>query len=298
MEYNYNRILDEIRQLMNRLVLVLTGFTAVGAFFTAILCMTSVLPLQALWAIAGIIFTDIVIAFGVICFHKRAEAFVKKQQISMMAFHARKELDTLKQDFPDTLMNDCQLCMSYLTKNGIDTDNALKRLGGKPDTYNQLVLSFLGESDKLEDALFDLMHPETLLQYGYKAHTLRVMAGELGVTVLTDTAFFHEIEAFAGNIDVVRDNWKKLSFELDETYGIFFEYIKSLGLGNPHDNEEHQMTYKHWDERLQEAFNALETYDTIKAKKILSELIKYQIDSNITKTLQGMITNIDEIMAN
>lgn len=58
------------------------------------------------------------------------------------------------------------------------------------------------------------------------------------------------------------------------------------------------MTYKRWGEQLQEAFNALETYDTIKAKRILSELIQYQIDTDITKTLQSIIANIDEIMAN
>ena len=58
------------------------------------------------------------------------------------------------------------------------------------------------------------------------------------------------------------------------------------------------MTFQRWGEQLQEAFNALETYDTMKAKRILSDLMKYQIDADITKTLQSIITNIDEIMAN
>lgn len=298
MEYNYNRILEEIRQLVNKSALIWLSFTAGGSLLIGILCAIDALPIQALWALLGIIPTAAALALAVAYFYRKAETFAKKQQISVMALHARKAIDTLQQEFPDTFVSDCQIRMRYLAKNGIDVDNALKRLDGNVDTYNQLVLSFLGESDELEDALFDLMQPETLLQYGYKAHTLRVRANELGVTTLTDTAFFHEIEAYAGNVDVVHDNWKKLSFELDETYGIFFEYIKSLGLENPPGKEENQMTFKRWGERLQEAFNALETYDTIKAKKILSELIKYQIDSDITKTLQSIIANIDEIMAN
>ena len=44
-------------------------------------------------------------------------------------------------------------------------------------------LSFLGESDELEDDLFDLMQPETLFQYGSKAHALRVKANELVVGI-------------------------------------------------------------------------------------------------------------------
>lgn len=298
MEYNYNRILEEIRQLMNKSALIWLGFMAGMSLLIGTLCAVGVLPLQALWALSGIIPTAIALAFVVAYYHKKAETFAKQQQISVMAFHAKKAIDSLQQEFPDTFVSDCQIRMRYLAKNGVDVDNALKHLGGNVDSYNQLVLSFLGESDKLEDELYDLMQPDTILQYGYKAHTLRVKANELGVINLTDTAFFHEIEAYAGNIDVVHDNWKKLSFELDETYGIFFEYIKSLGLENPPNKEESQMTFKRWGERLQEAFNALETYDTIKAKRILSELIKYHIDTDITNTLQSIIANIDEIMAN
>lgn len=298
MEYNYNRILEEIRQLVNKSAFVWLSFMGSVSLLIGILCAVGVLPMQALWALSGIIPTAVALAFAVAYYHKKAETFAKKQQISVMAFHAKKAIDTLQQEFPDTFVSDCQIRMRYLAKNGIDVDNALKRLDGNVDSYNQLVLSFLGESDELEDELFDLMQPETMLQYGYKAHTLRVKANELGVTTLTDTAFFHEIESYAGNMDVVRDNWKKLSFELDETYGIFFEYIKSLGLENPPGKEDSQMTCKHWGECLQEAFNALETYDTIKAKRILSELIKYQIDADVTKTLQSIIANIDEIMAN
>lgn len=291
MEYNYNQILEEIRQLVNKSVFIWLGFMAGMAFLISTLCAVDILPTEVLWSLLGIILSAILLTFLVAYYHKKAGTFAKKQQIAMMAFHAKKAIDNLQQEFPDTFLSDCQIRMRYLAQNGIDVDNALKRLGGNVDAYNQLVLSFLGESDELEDALYDLMQPDTLFQYGSKAHALRVKANELGITNLTDTAFFHEIESYAGSLDVVRANWEKLSFELDEAYGIFFEYINSLGLDNP-------MTFKRWGERLQEAFNALETYDTIKAKRILSELIKYQIDADITKTLQSIIANIDEIMAN
>lgn len=297
MEYNYNRILEEIRQLVNKAALIWFNLLAGIALIIGILCAVKVLPLQALWSLLGIVPSAAALAFAAAYYHKRVELFAKKQQIAVMAFHAKKAIDSLQQEFPDTFLSDCQIRMRYLEKNGINVDSALKRLGGNIDSYNQLVLSFLGESDELEDELFDLMQHDAIFQYGSKAHTLRVKANELGIANLTDTAFFHEIEAYAGSLDVVRNNWEKLSFELDEAYGIFFEYIKSVGLENPPGREEGQMTFKRWGERLQEAFKALETYDTIKAKRILSELIKYQIDADITKTLKGIIANIDEIMA-
>ena len=298
MEYNYNRILEEIRQLVNKSALVWLSFLTGMSLIIGVSCAAGVLPLQVLWALLGIIPSAVALILVVFYYHRKAGTFAKKQQISVMAFHAKKVIDTLQQEFPDTFLSDCHIRMRYLAKNGIDVDNALKRIDGNVDAYNQLVLSFLGESDELEDDLFDLMQPETLFQYGSKAHALRVKANELGISNLTDTAFFHEIEAYAGSLDVVRANREKLSFELDEAYGIFFEYLNSLGLENPSYKGDSPMTYKRWGEQLQEAFNALETYDTIKAKRILSELIQYQIDTDITKTLQSIIANIDEIMAN
>lgn len=298
MDHNYNIILEEIRKLINKSAMLLLSFMAVLSLTIGVLCIVGIFPTAALWAFCGIVPTAVALAFAVICLHKKADDFSKKQQISMMAFLAKQAFNTFQQEFPDTFVSDCHIRMRYLARNGVNVDNALKKLDGNVDAYNQLVLSFLSESERLEDELYDLMQQDTIFEYGHKAHSLRVKVNELGIVKLTDTAFFHEIEAYAGNLDMVRDNWKKLSFELDEAYDILFEYIKSLGLENTSSKEEAQMTYKRWSERLQEAFNALETYDTGKAKRILSELTKYQIDTEINKTLQGIIANIDEIMAN
>ena len=94
-------------------------------------------------------------------------------------------------------------------------------------------------------------------------------------------------------------NWKKLSLELDEAYTILSAYAKSLGLKQDAvDKDGNHMTFKKWSEQLQEAFHALEIYDTTHAKQILNELVKFQIDSDITNSLKAIITNIDDIMAN
>ena len=45
------------------------------------------------------------------------------------------------------------------------------------------------------------------------------------------------------------------------------------------------------------AFQALEVYDTRKAKRILSELVKYPFDADLTNALRGLIASIDEMMA-
>lgn len=297
MEYNYNRVFDEIKQLINKAALIWVAFLAGISLMIGILCLSGILPGEALWSLLWIVPTGISLCVVVHHYHKEAKVLAQKQQISMMAYHAKQVLNHLNRQIPDTLVTDSRIKMRYLARHGIDIDAAMTRLGNNVETYNELAMSFLRESDKLEDSLYDLMQPDTLMQYGANAHKLRVKANELGLVKLTDTAFFHEIEAYAGGLDIISDNWKKLSFELDEAYSILSEYAKSLGLKNgATDKNGNHMTFQKWGEQLQEAFNALETYDTPKAKRILNELVEFQIDTDITNALKSIISNIDEMM--
>ena len=227
---------------------------------------------------------------------KRTELLMKKQKLSMIAYQAKQTLDHLD-EFPDTYITDCRIKMRYLAKNGIDVDTALSNMEGNVDKYNDFMLTFVGESHRKEDELFSLLDTDTLLQYGSKVHALRVKANALGLRNLTDTAFFHEMEAYAGNLEVVQANWEKLSFEWDEACDLFTDYIQSLGLkDHATDSQGNQITFKRWGEQLHEAFNALETYDPDKARAILNELLQYQIDADITKSLETIVANIDEVM--
>ena len=291
MEYNYNQISDEIRQSTRKSALLWIAFMTGASLLTGVLCLLGILPVAALWSLLWFIPISVILVLIMHLYRKDALLLARKQQLSIMAYHAKQLLGNLQRQFPETFASDCHIKMCYLTKKGIDAEAAITRLGCSVETYNELVLSFLKDSNRLEDELFDLMHADTLVQYGAKAHVLRVKANELGITGLTDTAFFHEIEAYAGALDVIRDNWQKLSFELDESYDVLSEYIKSIGLSNNH------ISFHTWGKQLQEAFQALEVYDTCKAKRILSELVKYPFDADLTNALRGLIASIDEMMA-
>ena len=227
---------------------------------------------------------------------RRTELLMKKQNLSLLAYQAKQTLHHLE-DLPDTYITDCRIKMRYLAKNGIDVDTALETMDGNVNKYNDFVLTFVGESHRKEDELFTLLDSDTMLQYGAKVHALRVKANALGLRNLTDTAFFHEMEAYAGNVEVVHANWEKISFEWDEACDLFTDYIQSLGLkDHATDGHGNQITFKKWGEQLHEAFDALETYDPAKARNILNELLQYQIDTDITRNLENIVANIDDVL--
>lgn len=298
MNSNDNHIFDELRLLIDKSALIWLTFMTGVSLLIGLLWLSGALPAAALWSLVWIAPTALALWLVVCHYHKKAKILAQKQQISMMSYHAKQVLEHLQQQIPDTVITDSRIKMRYLARHGIDIDAAMARLGHNTEKYNELAMTFLRNSDKYEDTLYDLMQPDSLMQYGANAHVLRVKANELGLVNLTDTAFFHEIEAYVGDLDIIRNNWKKLSFELDEAYSILNEYVKSLNLKDDAiDKDGNHMSFKRWGEQLQEAFQALETYDTQKAKTILNELVKFPIDSDITKALKGIISNIDEMMA-
>ncbi|MDE6219632.1 MAG: hypothetical protein K2G51_04240, partial [Lachnospiraceae bacterium] len=287
MNGNTNRTFDELKHLVDKSAMLWLIWMTGVSLTIILLRLAGALPPAALWSLVWIVPTALSLWVVVRRYHKKVKILAQKQQISMMAYHAKQVLEHLQRQIPDTLITDSKIKMRYLARHGIDIDAALARLGHNVEQYNELAMTFLANSDKYEDTLYDLMQADTLMQYGANAHILRVKANELGLINLTDTAFFHEIESYAGELDVIRANWKKLSFELDEAYSLLSEYIKSLGLKDDAvDQDGNHMSFKKWGEQLQKAFQALETYDTQKAKAILNELVKFPIDSDITKALK------------
>jgi hypothetical protein len=285
-----NLILKELKGTVNKWVIACFGLMAGVSVTVCVLVLTSILPTSAFFILIGYVPLCILQAVMLVNNRKKLKTFEKKMQISAAASNAKHVMDNLVHSYTDTYINDeCRNKMQYLSDNGVDITNALKQLNSNVETYNKLAGEFLKECNVLEDDMYTLMHNHSLVEYAAKAHELRIKSNALGLINLTDTAFFHELEACTGDIEILENNWQKLSFELDESSAIIEEYIKSL------DNNA-TMTRKMWGERLQEAFAALENLDTDTAKTIFNELIECPMNSDTTSVLKNIVTSIDEVM--
>ena len=153
MNHTENRMFDELKHLIDCSALI--WLTAMGgvSLLIFLLCLLGALPRAALWSLLWIFPTVLFLWAAVWHYHKKARILAQKQQISMMAFHAKQVMEHLQQQIPDTLITDSKIKMRYLARHGIDIDNALSRLGHNVEHYNELVLAFLQNSDKYEDSL-------------------------------------------------------------------------------------------------------------------------------------------------
>jgi HPt (histidine-containing phosphotransfer) domain-containing protein len=288
---NYNIILNESKELVNKSTDACFVLMAGTSAIVCILVLAGVFPAYALISLSG--YVPLIILLSLLRHHNKEKlnTISKKIELSEAASKAKQVMEPLVQGFGDTYVNDnCRTKMKHLSDNGVDTGTALKQINNNVELYNKLAADFLQESNILEDELYTLMHSQSLSHYASKVHELREKSNALGFKHLADAALFHELEACIGDLSILESNWEKLSFELDEANSILEEYIKSL-------NDNDKLTRKMWGERLQEAFNALEAFDTDKATEILNELIESPLNPNITVLLKNLVTNINEVMA-
>jgi HPt (histidine-containing phosphotransfer) domain-containing protein len=286
-----NLILKELKETVNKWSVACFSLMGGVSAAVCILVLAGIFPVYTLLILAGYIPLCALLAVMIYTSKRDFKTFSKRMQISAAASNAKHVMDNLVQSYSDTYIGGEESDnMKFLSDNGVDITSALKQLNSNVEAYNKLASDFLKECNVLEDDMYMLMHNNSLTEYASKAHELRIKSGALGLRNLTDTAFFHELEACTGDIEILENNWQKLSFELDESAAVIEEYIKSLDTNA-------RMTRKKWGERLQEAFAALENLDTDKAKAIFNELIECPINSDTTSVLKNIVTSIDEVMA-
>jgi hypothetical protein len=262
------------------------------AVIVGILAATGLVPVYSLLILAGYVPVCILVMVLINHSNKKLITLSKKIQISAAACKAKNVMNTLVESYKYSAADKeaSREKMQYLSDNGVDVGSALKQVNSNIEKYNKLATDFINECNVLEDDLYTLMQKKSLSEYATKARELRLKSNALGFRNLTDTAFFHELEACTGNLELLENNWQKLSFELDESSALLEEYIKSLSAN--------QFSKKAWAERLQEAFNALEELDTDKAKAIFIELMENPLNSDVAAVLKNIVASIDEVMVN
>jgi hypothetical protein len=290
---NNNILIEELEGTVNKWSKAIFGVMGGVAVVDIILVATRLVPVYSLLIIAGYVPVSVLILILMNDNRQKLNTLSKKIQISTAACKAKDVMNTLVKSYSySDASNNSKASkekMQYLSDNGVDITSALKQVNSNIEKYNKLAADFINECTVLEDDMYTLMQKKSLSEYATKARELRLKSNALGFRNLTDTAFFHELEACTGNLEILETNWQKLSFELDESSALLEEYIKSLS-----DNA--QFSRKAWVERLQEAFNALEVLDTDTAKEIFIELMENPLNPDVAAVLKNIIASIDEIV--
>lgn len=113
--------------------------------------------------------------------------------------------------------------LNFLKKNNIDVENAINYTGDY-ETYNEVFIDLYNEIDE------QLMNIEQFIDdmpnYAILVHALKSNARTLGINFLQETAYNHEIQSKANNIEFVHDNYNELKLQVEKFKSLASEFIK------------------------------------------------------------------------
>lgn len=115
--------------------------------------------------------------------------------------------------------------VEILKKNGIEVERSLELLGDL-DTYNEMLESFLEESELRIPRMKEAKEKSDLANYAIDAHALKSDARYLGFTKLAELSYNHELAGKENRMDFIQTHYEELMQEVQKIIQIIRTYFK------------------------------------------------------------------------
>ncbi len=114
--------------------------------------------------------------------------------------------------------------IEVLKKNGIDVDRSLELLGDL-DTYDEMLESFLEESEVRLPRMKEAKEKADLANYAIDAHAMKSDSRYLGFTKLAELSYNHEIAGKENRIDFIEGHYDELMKEVQRMIEVIRQYL-------------------------------------------------------------------------
>lgn len=115
--------------------------------------------------------------------------------------------------------------IEVLKKNGIDVDRSLELLGDL-DTYDEMLESFLEESEVRLPRMKEAKEKADLANYAIDAHAMKSDSRYLGFTKLAELSYNHEIAGKENHIDFIEGHYDELMKEVQRMIEVIRQYLE------------------------------------------------------------------------
>ena len=115
--------------------------------------------------------------------------------------------------------------INYLRENDIDIDSSLELLGDI-ETYNDILATFIEESDKRMLRIKENKEKGNMSDYAIDVHALKSDSKYLGFKKLAEISLNHELKSKENDIEYVNDNYDELINEYNHIRSIVDKYME------------------------------------------------------------------------
>lgn len=183
----------------------------------------------------------------------------------------------------------------YLAQHGINTDAALRYIGGNLDFYRELLWLFVNDSSLKQKQVKEYLTANDWEDYSVVVHALKSNAQGLGAEQLAFLAKEHELASKDGNASYITENTSALFSEWQRIIAVFEKYLKS---GEPVMTEEDtslqgECSLSELQSALLRAESLLADFEAEGAKEILKKAVACKIDGKLKESLEKIILLTD-----
>lgn len=114
--------------------------------------------------------------------------------------------------------------VEVLKNNGIDVGHSLELLGDL-DTYDEMLESFLEESEERLPRMKEAKEKSDLTNYAIDAHAMKGDSRYLGFTKLAELSYNHEIASKENHMDFIENHYDELIEEVQRIIQTIREYL-------------------------------------------------------------------------
>lgn len=179
---------------------------------------------------------------------------------------------------------------------GISIAKGLSLAKNDEEMYQELVRMFLTDRKKQEE-MRRFLSEGNIKDYAIWVHGLKGNARTLGADSLADTAFEHEKQSKAGNMEYVLKYWDELLSLWEKTLEGFTEYLDTYGSG---ETDKYDLTDEGGERlelsesELNKAAELLEDFETDKALELLKTWIASPLEPSMHELVKNALIAIED----
>lgn len=184
----------------------------------------------------------------------------------------------------------------------IDTSGGIFNMGGSIEAYNNILNVVLNDGRKKIVYLEKYVVDNNIKAYNIETHALKSVAASIGANSLSQLAARHEAASGKGDMQFVRENYRKLINEYTALLRNIEEYLTVNNLLSiraddvMEDANAQSISGQKKHNAVVEIIRLIDRFDSDRAIEKLHELLKYHLESNDRSAVKKAINQLDDYM--
>lgn len=186
----------------------------------------------------------------------------------------------------------------YLENNGINAAEGLRSVNNIITAYQETLKMFVKNSSAKKSKICELLDQKDMKNYAIEVHSLKGSARMIGADNLSEIAYRHEMAGKENKPQLAKDQLEEMLTEWERVIDTLSVYLiqSKLEQEEPEKTVHNKKAIEEADRiaRVTDIKEAVEDYNHVLAKKLIENLIEFELPDEIEKMMKKAYRDLEE----